>query len=127
MQTPINLHQAAAALPELWSPQIICPVNDHLLKVARVEGEFVWHAHEGEDELFIVLDGQLSIEMRDRTVHIKPGECYLVPRGVEHRPVSPGGCRLALLEPATTLHTGGVVSDRTRSVAEQWGDARRET
>ncbi len=119
---PLDLAAAAAALPELWSPRVVARVNDQYVKVARVQGEFVWHAHADEDELFLVLRGRLRLDFEDRpAVTLGPGECYVVPRGVRHRPAADEEVWLALVEPAATRHTGDVVTGRTRSVAEQLG------
>jgi mannose-6-phosphate isomerase-like protein (cupin superfamily) len=118
----VDLAAAAAALPDLWSPRVVARVNDQYLKVARVRGEFVWHAHADEDELFLVLRGRLRLDFEDGPpVTLGPGECHVVPRGVRHRPVADDEVWLALVEPVGTLHTGDVVTDRTRSIAEQLG------
>lgn len=118
---PINLAAEAAALDELWSPKIVARVADQYLKVARVHGEFAWHSHEGEDELFLVLKGSLVIQMRDRDVTLEAGDTYVVPAGVEHRPVAEKEALIALFEPVETLHTGGVDTKFTRSIEEQLG------
>ncbi len=119
---PVRLEDAAAALEELWSPRVVARVNDHLVKVARVRGEFVWHAHDDQDELFLVLRGRLRIPMEDGAeVVLGPGELFVVPRGVRHNPVAEEECLLALVEPASTRHTGEVVTQRTRTLDEQMG------
>ena len=119
---PVDLRAAAAALAETWSPRVVAEMNGQLLKVARLQGEFVWHDHAGEDELFIVLDGLLEIAFEDRpAVTLAPGQAYVVPRGVRHNPRSPQGCLIALIEPVATAHTGADVTPRTRSLAEQLG------
>jgi len=119
---PVDLAAAAGALPELWSPRVVARVNEQYVKVARVQGEFVWHAHAAEDELFLVLRGRLRLDFEDRApVVLGPGECYVVPRGVRHRPVAEEEVWMALVEPVETRHTGDVVTDRTRSIAEQLG------
>jgi mannose-6-phosphate isomerase-like protein (cupin superfamily) len=107
----LNIDRALASFDQLWSPRILARVNDFELRVAKVKGEYVWHAHADTDELFILVDGALSIEMReedgsDRVVHLHPNDVFVVPRGVEHRPVSENGASLLLLEPAGTLTTG---------------------
>ena len=120
--TPVDLAAAAGALPDTWSPRVVAQANGQYVKVARVQGEFVWHDHAGEDELFLVLRGRLRIDFEDRpAVALGPGECYVVPRGVRHRPVADDETWVALVEPASTRHTGDVVTARTRSVAEQLG------
>ena len=119
---PVDLAAAAAALPDTWSPRVVAQVNDQYVKVARVAGTFVWHAHADEDELFLVLRGRLRLEFEDRAaVALGPGECHVVPRGVRHRPVADEEVWLALVEPAATRHTGDVVTAATRTIAEQLG------
>ena len=118
-RVPTNLKQELAQVTELWSPRVVAQLNGQFLKVARVQGEFVWHHHEAEDELFLILKGSLRIEFEDGAVTLGEGECLVVPRGVRHRPVAEQECWIALFEPAATAHTGDVVSDRTRSIAEQ--------
>lgn len=116
---PVNLEFAAGALTELWSPKVVARVGDQYVKVAKVQGEFVWHAHEAEDELFLVLRGRLRIQMEDGEVTLGPGEAFVVPAGVRHNPVAEEECWLALVEPVATKHTGDVTTDRTRSLEEQ--------
>lgn len=119
---PSQVHLLAAAreLRERWSPRIVARVNDQYVKVARLQGEFVWHAHADEDELFLVLEGELRIDYRDRpAVRLTPGTLHVVPRGVQHCPVAAQECLIALVETVTTRHTGDVQTDRTRSIAEQ--------
>ena len=119
---PVRLAEVAEGLAETWSPRVVAQVNDHLLKVARLEGEFVWHAHEGEDELFLVLKGRLRIQVEEGgEVTLGPGEAFVVPAGTRHNPIADGECWIALLEPASTRHTGDVVTERTRSLDEQMG------
>ncbi len=109
----INLEENLAQFDEYWSPRIIGELNGQHLKLAKLKGEFMWHYHELEDELFLVLKGQLTIQLRDRDVMLEEGECYIVPRGVEHRPVAAEETHVLLFEPATTLHTGNVRNERT--------------
>ncbi len=95
-------------------------VNDQYVKVAKLHGEFVWHAHADEDELFLVLAGELCIHYRDRpVVRLTPGALHVVPRGVQHCPVAEAECLIALIETVTTLHTGEVVTERTRPISAQ--------
>ena len=118
----VNLEAEAAALDELWSPHVVARVNDAYVKVAKVRGEFVWHAHEDEDELFLILKGGLRIEFEgDEYVELQEGEIYVVPKGVRHNVVAEEECWLTLIEPVGTKHTGDVATDRTKSIAEQLG------
>ena len=116
---PVNLEAAAGALEALWSPRVVARVGGQYVKVARVRGEFVWHAHDGQDELFLVLRGRLRIQLEDGEVELGPGDAFVVPAGVRHNPVAEEECWLALVEPVDTLHTGDVVDARTRSIEEQ--------
>lgn len=113
MVTKINLAEKFARFTDRWSPKIVADLNDSHVKLAKVQGEFVWHQHAEEDELFIVVHGVLTIELRDGQVTLGPGEMVVIPRGVEHRPVAPEEVHLMLIEPKSTRHTGDVVSERT--------------
>ena len=109
----------AAGLTELWSPRVVAEVDDAYVKVAKVQGTFGWHAHADEDELFLVLHGRLRIEMEAGAVELGQGEMFVVPKGVRHNPTAVEECHVMLIERKTTLHTGDVVNDKTRSIAEQ--------
>ena len=111
--------EAARSLTEYWSPKVIAELDDHYIKIAKLKGKLCWHAHDGEDELFYVLSGQLKIEMRDRTVELGPGELFVVPNGVEHNPIADEGCLVMLVERKSTQHTGEQVIEATRSIEEQ--------
>lgn len=113
--------QIAASLTELWSPRIIGEVDDSYIKVAKVHGTFVWHSHDNEDELFLVLQGRLRIEMEERTVDINEGEMFIVPKGVRHNPIAEEECLIMLIERKSTAHTGDVITEKTRSIDEQMG------
>lgn len=117
----VNLEAAAGALTEQWSPRVVARVGDQYVKVARVQGEFVWHAHPDQDELFLILRGRIRIQLEDGDVAMGPGDVFVVPAGVRHNPVAEEECWLALVEPVDTTHTGDVVTDRTRSIEEQLG------
>ncbi len=119
MSTSVSPARLAAALAEQWSPRVIAELDDAYVKVARIEGVFGWHAHENEDELFFVLRGNLHIDMEDGAVDLAEGELFVVPRGVRHNPVAPEECLIMLIERKSTLHTGDVVNERTRSLDEQ--------
>lgn len=109
----VNLRDKLAMFHETWVPKIVGELNGQHVKVAKLEGDYVWHAHPDEDEMFLVVDGELELQLRDRTVHIKPGEFFIVPRGVEHRPVAAQLVSIVLFEPVTVRNTGEVVDDRT--------------
>lgn len=109
----VNLAEKLSRVDELWSPRIIGELNGQHVKVVKVAGEFVWHHHENEDELFLVLAGRLRIEFRDREIVLDPGEFCIVPRGIEHRPVAGEECHILLFEPVGTLNTGNVRSEHT--------------
>ena len=119
MSKVVSPGQIAASLTELWSPRVIAEVDDAYIKVARVQGSLAWHSHENEDELFLVLKGHLRIEMEDSTVELSEGEMFVVPKGVSHNPLAEQECHLLLIERKSTLHTGEVVTGKTRSIAEQ--------
>ncbi len=109
----VNLAEKLALFHEYWSPKIVGELNGQYVKVVKLKGEFVWHHHEDEDEMFLVLKGRLTLELRGRAVELNEGEFAIVPRGVEHRPVAADECHVLLFEPAATLNTGNVRSDRT--------------
>lgn len=115
----VNLAEKLGQFDERWSPRIVGELNDQHVKLVKLEGEFVWHHHEHEDELFLVLRGQLSIELRDRVVELSEGEFFIVPRGVDHKPVAREETHVLLLEPASTLNTGNVRDDRTVEAPER--------
>jgi len=109
----IDLSEKLSRFDERWSPRIVAELNGQHVKLAKLEGEFVWHSHAEEDELFLVLKGKLTIELRDGVVVLAPGQMVVVPRGVEHRPVADGEVHVLLFEPAGTLNTGDVRNERT--------------
>jgi len=109
----VNVAAKFALFREYWSPKIVGEVNDSYVKLVKFQGEFVWHHHEQEDELFLVLKGRLLMKFRDRKVWVNEGEFIIVPRGVEHMPVADEEAHVMLLEPKTTLNTGNVENTRT--------------
>jgi mannose-6-phosphate isomerase-like protein (cupin superfamily) len=123
MSKVVSPGQIAASLTELWSPRVIAEVDDTYIKVARVQGSLAWHSHENEDELFLILKGHLRIEMEDSTVELGEGEMFVVPKGVRHNPLAEQECHLLLIERKSTLHTGDIITAKTRSLAEQLGTA----
>ena len=106
MTDPVDLAQALATFDEAFQPRIVGDYNDNKIMVAKVRGEFVWHAHPDTDDFFLVLDGKLTIELRDRAVELGPGEMFVVPRGVEHRPRAADEAHILLIEPTGTPNTG---------------------
>ena len=113
-------HEIAASLTELWSPRIVAEVDDAYIKVAKVRGTLAWHKHENEDELFFILKGRLRIEMdAGDSVELAEGQMFVVPKGVRHNPVAEEECHVMLIERKSTLHTGDVVTEKTRTLAEQ--------
>ena len=119
MVDAVSPKNVASMLTELWSPRVIAEVDDAYVKVAKVQGSLAWHSHENEDELFLVLKGRLRIELEDRTLDLKEGEMFVVPKGVSHNPVADEECYIMLIERKSTLHTGDLATDKTRSLAEQ--------
>jgi mannose-6-phosphate isomerase-like protein (cupin superfamily) len=119
MSEVISLGTAAEKLSDYWSPHVVGSVDDSYVKVAKVKGSLTWHSHELEDELFLVLKGRLRIELEDRAVELKEGDMFVVPKGVRHNPVAEEECHILLFERKSTAHTGDVVIERTRSIAEQ--------
>lgn len=111
--TPINLQQKFTRFGEHWHPYIIADLNNNHVKLAKLKGDFVWHRHDDEDELFVVIDGVLMMDFRDKTVEVKAGEILVVPKGIEHRPWTKDEVKIMLVEPKTTLHTGDVVVEQT--------------
>ena len=109
----VNIADKFGRLHEHWSPRLVARVNDAEVKLVKIKGEFVWHHHEQEDELFLVIQGRLLMQFRDREEWIEEGEFIVVPRGVEHRPVAPEEAHIMLIEPVGTLNTGNVVNERT--------------
>ncbi|MCB9006571.1 MAG: cupin domain-containing protein [Ardenticatenaceae bacterium] len=114
----VNLAEKLKLFNDYWHPRIVGELNDSHVKVVKVQGEFVWHHHDHEDELFLVLNGRLQMQFRDRDVWLEAGEFIIVPRGVEHRPVAPEEVHLLLLEPKSTLNTGNVMDEKT--VVAEW-------
>jgi quercetin dioxygenase-like cupin family protein len=120
MPRVLHAPTVAASLPELWSPRVVAEVDEVYVKVARVKGEMVWHSHENEDELFLVLKGKLRLEIEgDEPVELEEGELFVMPKGVRHLPIAEEECHLLLIERKSTLHTGGEASEHTRSIEKQ--------
>jgi mannose-6-phosphate isomerase-like protein (cupin superfamily) len=109
----VSLAAKLATFDEPWQPKIVAELNDSYVKVVKFEGEFVWHRHDDEDELFLVVEGRMRMRFRDGDVIVDEGELIVVPRGIEHCPVAEGDCHVVLIEPKTTLNTGNVRNERT--------------
>jgi mannose-6-phosphate isomerase-like protein (cupin superfamily) len=114
----VNLAQKFSLFQEPWSPRIVAELNDSFVKLVRLQGEFVWHHHDAEDELFLVIQGELTVQLRDRELHLSPGELVVIPKGIEHKPVADGEVQVLLLELKSTRNTGNVQNERT--VEAQW-------
>jgi mannose-6-phosphate isomerase-like protein (cupin superfamily) len=119
MLEKINLTEKFASFKEQWSPKVIGEVNDAAVKLAKLQGEFMWHSHANEDELFLVIKGKLLIKLRDQDIHLTEGECVIIPKGVEHLPVAEEECHVLFFEPNTTLNTGNIKNERTVEVLEK--------
>jgi mannose-6-phosphate isomerase-like protein (cupin superfamily) len=109
----VNLAEMFGRFREQWSPKIVGEVNDSLVKLTKLQGEFVWHHHEREDELFLVVKGRLRLKLRDQELVLDPGEFAIIPRGVEHLPVADAETHVLLFEPKSTLNTGNIQNERT--------------
>ena len=112
--TPINLSQKFLLFNEYWNPKIAGELNDSYVKLAKLKGEFDWHHHDNEDELFLVVKGQLLMKFKEKDVLVNEGEIIIVPKGIEHKPVAEKEAHILLIEPKTTLNTGTTVNERTR-------------
>ncbi len=109
----INFEDKFTKFNEHWSPRVIAEMNDYQFKLVKIEGEFVWHDHPDTDEVFIVIDGSLNIEFRDRMVSLASGEMFVIPKGVEHKPVAINECKIMIVEPKGIVNTGDAVSSLT--------------
>jgi mannose-6-phosphate isomerase-like protein (cupin superfamily) len=117
---PIDIATALTTVTDHWTPRVVAQVNDQYVKVAKLLGELVWHAHEAEDELFLVVSGNLRIQLEGgREVRLGPGELFVVPKGVRHNPIAEQEVELVLIETVTTAHTGDVEHERSVSIADQ--------
>ncbi|WP_269583351.1 cupin domain-containing protein [Roseibium sp. Sym1] len=115
-----NIEKEFGAITDYWSPRVVADVNNQSVKLAKLKGEFVWHDHEDEDELFFIVKGSLTIRYRDREdAVLSTGDMHVVPKGVEHNPIAEEECWVMLFEPAETKHTGDVVVEGTKTAAQQ--------
>ena len=115
----INLNQKLSLFHEHWSPKIVGEMNDSYIKLAKLQGEFDWHHHDNEDELFFVVKGQLTIKFRDKDLVLSAGELVVIPKGVDHVPIAAEEVHVMLIEPKGTLNTGNVVTEKTKQVLER--------
>ena len=115
----VNISQKLSLFNDYCNPRIIGELNDQHVKAVKLKGEFVWHKHDNEDEMFLVIKGSLNMELRDQKIRINEGEFLIVPRGVEHKPVAEEEVHILLFEPATTLNTGDVQNEMTRNVLDK--------
>ena len=122
MKNAISPLVAAASLTEYWSPRIIEELDDSYVKVAKLKGTLAWHSHDDEDELFLVLKGQLRIEFENGHIDLHQGDLHVVPKGIQHNPVAREECLVMLIERKSTLHTGRVKTPKTRDISEQLSD-----
>ncbi len=109
----INIADKFSQFTGLWSPKVIARMNDYHFKLARIKGEFIWHSHPDTDEVFIVIAGEMMIDFRDGRVELKKGEMFVVPKGVEHKPIAEQDCQIMLIEPIGTINTGDAGGDLT--------------
>ena len=115
----VNLAEKFQMFEDLWSPRLVGELNENYIKLAKGKGELDWHSHDDEDEFFLVVRGHLDIHLRDDVISLDPGEFYVVPKGVEHRPVASEGTEIMLIEPKQTLHTGTRQTDMTVAIEDQ--------
>lgn len=115
----VNIAEKLGLFSEYWSPKIVGELNGQQVKLAKLKGEFVWHKHDNEDELFFVIKGVLKIEFRDRTIVLNENEFLVIPKGTEHRPVAENEVSVMLFEPATTLNTGNIENELTKQNLEK--------
>jgi len=115
----VNISEKLGLFSDYWNPRIVGELNGQHVKAVKIQGEFLWHHHEHEDEMFLIIKGKLKMEFRDRTVEVNEGEFIIVPRMVEHRPVADEEVHMLLFEPASTLNTGNVQNERTRETLQR--------
>lgn len=116
---PINLLEKFELLQDQWQPKVVAELNDYQLKLARLEGEFIWHDHPDSDELFLVLDGRLRIELEGGAIDLSAGEVFVVPKGTRHKPIANAECKILLIEPRGVINTGSEWGDRTAEL-DDW-------
>ena len=115
----INIEEKLGKFTDYWNPRIVGELNNQHIKLVKFQGEFIWHKHDNEDEMFLVVAGSFTMELRDKTIQLNPGEFIIIPKGVEHRPVALKEVHVLLFEPATTLNTGDIQSDLTKHTLQR--------
>ena len=113
MLDKINLEEKLAQFSDYWSPRVIAEMNDYQFKLVKVKGEFVWHGHKNTDEVFIVLEGSMSIEFKEKTINLSQGEMFVVPKGIEHKPYAENECKVMIIEPKGIVNTGDAETELT--------------
>ncbi|EKU99879.1 mannose-6-phosphate isomerase [Leptolyngbya sp. PCC 7375] len=111
--TALNFQEKLAKFSDRWSPKVIAEMNDYQFKLVKIKGDFVWHDHKDTDEVFIVVNGHLTIEFRDGTVELSTGEMFVVPKGIEHKPYAEKECHMLLIEPRGVVNTGDTIGEKT--------------
>ncbi|PWT73247.1 MAG: cupin domain-containing protein [Bacteroidetes bacterium] len=114
----VNIGEKLGLFSDHWNPRIVGELNGQLLKLVKFQGDFIWHKHDHEDEMFLVIKGKFKIELREKTIELNPGEFVIIPKGVEHKPSSVEESHVLLFEPASTLNTGNIKNERTREKLE---------
>jgi len=109
----VNLAEKFELFSEHWQPKLLGQLNDYDIRIAKIQGDFVWHTHDDTDEFFFIVKGQMEMVLRDKTIELEAGDIFVVPRGVEHKPYAPDECHILMLEPQGTLNTGADVNDRS--------------
>ncbi|MCP1530483.1 cupin domain-containing protein [Bacillus pumilus] len=119
MISKVNIQEKFSQINDYWNSRISGELNDSYMKMVKIKGEFIWHHHDDEDEMFFVWKGNLVIRFRDREIALNEGEFLVIPKGIEHQPIAEEEVHLLLIEPKTTLNTGNVINERTVSIPEQ--------
>jgi mannose-6-phosphate isomerase-like protein (cupin superfamily) len=120
MSDAINLQEKLSLFADHWRPKVIAELNDYQIKLVKISDAFVWHKHDDTDELFLVVDGTMKIDLRDRAVTLGPGELFVVPKGVEHRPSAAGECHVMLIEPRGVVNTGDAATGELTAPSDSW-------
>ncbi len=115
----VNLSEKFSLINEYWSPRLVGELNNQAVKIAKLKGEFIWHHHENEDEMFFVIEGSMTIKLRDKDVKLNKNEFFIIPKGVEHKPVAESEVLVMMFEPLTTVNTGNIESDMTIKEVEK--------